>query len=569
LPARADFWGPPKKEHWSANGRFVLKVGWPQSDTLSLWEKTEDGLTQHWQRGYVDRVWPPHRAYVTDDGKYVVQRDVYHNLGYGKVIAILGPDGETLGSYELADFLPQDEIRIAEKTVSSICWNNSAWFGFTNWDREFALVTEMGTVRCFDLPTGKLLDLSDRKRAEIVGVVRRDAERWIENGKPYDCSRGITLLGALRITEAVPAAKKLFHKKTPTGSISRSGRPKATIYGPQAAAALALVRLIGAEAIPIIEKELSEANWYMKGKLIKALTQLDTKAKEIVETPHSEAAFEMWKRLAEHSSDDVRYPALCQVLRRDDGAYLLEHPGLIECGHDKVRGAAISLLSTMHSPQALPLLRKAITDKHLENRYWALQGLIARELPDMESVLEPYVDDSYAAIRLLVFDRLLRCRNQAAISKLKESIRSWPKTPEDDPDERRLSREFEILCRLVAELKLSSVKVELEGFRSTGTYRLDIPATGALAALGDEQALEDLHRFAEKGESRQRALALEMCGYVADEASIRLLRQAVEDSDAQVSHAAKRALHRIEAKSGQEIDRYPPSPPAPPPAPPA
>ena len=34
----------------------------------------------------MDRVWPPYRAYVTDDGNNVVLQDVYHNIGYGKVI---------------------------------------------------------------------------------------------------------------------------------------------------------------------------------------------------------------------------------------------------------------------------------------------------------------------------------------------------------------------------------------------------------------------------------------------------------------------------------------------------
>src|SRR4051794_39225246 len=75
----ADSWGPPRGEHWSANGKFVLKVGWRDADKqLSLWEKTDDGLQRRWARGYVDRTWPPHRAHVTGDGRHVVLQDVYH-----------------------------------------------------------------------------------------------------------------------------------------------------------------------------------------------------------------------------------------------------------------------------------------------------------------------------------------------------------------------------------------------------------------------------------------------------------------------------------------------------------
>jgi HEAT repeat protein len=105
------------------------------------------------------------------------------------------------------------------------------------------------------------------------------------------------------------------------------------------------------------------------------------------------------------------------------------------------------------------------------------------------------------------------------------------------------------------------VKVELERARSAAVYEIQIPATGALAALGDKQALEDLHRLAREGEFRARNLALDMCGYVADEASMRLLKQAAESSDPQVSFAAKRTLARIKG--------IPPPPPPDPPPPPS
>src|SRR4051812_26528633 len=126
--ALADSWGPPASEHWSANGRFVLKVGWPNRvKGLSLWEQCEEGLKKHWERDYVDRTWPPHRAYVAQDGKNVVLQDVYHNLGYGQVIVILGEDGKILGSYELSDFLTQADLQTARRSVSSLWWNENAW----------------------------------------------------------------------------------------------------------------------------------------------------------------------------------------------------------------------------------------------------------------------------------------------------------------------------------------------------------------------------------------------------------------------------------------------------------
>ena len=128
--AFGDSWGPPRKEHWSANERWGLILSFEGGKTLALCEKTEDGQKEHWRRGYVDSVWPPHRAYVTNDCKYVVLRDVYHNLGYGKVIIVLGNAGKILGSYELDDFLSEDEILQARHTVSSLWWNQYAWFSF-------------------------------------------------------------------------------------------------------------------------------------------------------------------------------------------------------------------------------------------------------------------------------------------------------------------------------------------------------------------------------------------------------------------------------------------------------
>ena len=126
-------------------------------------------------------------------------------------------------------------------------------------------------MRCFDLPTGKMMDLGDEKRAEIVGMVREEAEKWVESENAGSRIRGITLLGGLRLQTRCPSPRKLFQDKTPTGTVSRGEHPVAEAYGVQEAAALALVRLIGRDAIPIIEQERRTANWYMKEKLTEVL----------------------------------------------------------------------------------------------------------------------------------------------------------------------------------------------------------------------------------------------------------------------------------------------------------
>ena len=66
-----------------------------------------------------------------------------------------------------------------------------------------------------------------------------------------------------------------------------------------------------------------ESPW--PSRVLDALEKFDTNVSEIEETPDSNVVMEMWKRLATHSLDEIRYPALGQVLRPADGTYLFEH----------------------------------------------------------------------------------------------------------------------------------------------------------------------------------------------------------------------------------------------------
>jgi HEAT repeat protein len=562
-PAHADSWAL-QTEHWSANQQFVLQVEYPaQAAGLSLCEQTKDGRKELWKRGYVDPFWPPHHAYVTTDGKYVVLRDVYSHLGYGKVIVILGAGGEILGSYELNEFLPQDEIGSAMHTVSSLWWSLHAWFSFINDDREFALATQEGTVRCFDLPSGKLLELSADKRAKIVGLVRKDAEAWTASTNAGERIHGITLLAGLRVAEAIPVAKELFQDKTTTGGsaggrdASGCDRPSVKVYRFQEAAALALLRLIGAEAIPIIEDELPRANWYMRMTLLGVLQRLDTKRYEVVQTPASTAAKAMWMRLANSPDGDIRYPALCQVLRRDDGSFLLQHPELMESESDAVRNAAVDLLSKVDSPEALPLLRKAVADKQEVVRGWAMRYYIARQPPDLVEVLLPCLDDESIWVRRDVVCELARRGHPAGMAKLRKIIAAWPDANLRGDDQFDRRSEIELLCKLIADRKLNEVRDGLAAIRAVPVAPTRIAVTGALAALGDLQAISVLHRIASEGGLADRAQAVEMCRYLPDEKSAALVKQAAADSESFLRSAATNELRRFQDKRETPAARKP------------
>ena len=133
----------------------------------------------------------------------------------------------------------------------------------------------------------------------------------------------------------------------------------------------------------------------------------------------------MWKRLAEHSLEDIRYPALRQVLWRDDGTYLLEHPELIESESDSVRETAVLVLAKVESPKASTLLRKAITDKNDSVRRSAIRQFIDRQPPDIVETLLPYLEDQHAWVRLDVICELVCWGHPSAMAKLRETITTW------------------------------------------------------------------------------------------------------------------------------------------------
>ena len=528
--ALADSWGPPRKEHWSENQQFALKVSYPKNKQLSLWKKTDDGLKPLWNRGYIHRVWPPYRAYVTDDGKHVVLRDTHHNLGDGQVIVILGPKGQILGSYALNDFLPFQDILAATQSVSSLWWHENAWFSLIQDDRRFALVTQQGTVRCFDLPTGKLLDLGKKQHNEIVGLVKQDAMKWVKSQEPQERIHGITLLGALGLADAVPIAKELFEDRTRTGSVGSSGKPKAENYGVQKAAALALIRLLGADALPIIETELKTANWYMQEQLLDVVAKLDMQTYFLMEVPASSEIFAFWKRMADSPSEAIRGRAIFHVLLRDDGEYVKAHPKLIEHDGENLRRAVIEVLGRMKSLEAIPLLRKAINDPSKHNRQLALKYLIAHNPQDLKEVLLPLQKDEAADIRLLANAGLAKAGVKSGVSELSQVIEAWSQKSEPKRKSWELSQEIELMCGLIIDLKLMDFQNDLHKIRPQLLPEHQTFITGALAGLGNADELQKLHEMMESENMAIRAAALKMCGHLDDEKSNQFVKQTAESS---------------------------------------
>lgn len=63
----------------------------------------------------------PVEFFVTDSG-FLITLDNWHNLGYGKVVAIYTPEAKPIRAFELADLFTQSEIEGFGRSVSSIEW---------------------------------------------------------------------------------------------------------------------------------------------------------------------------------------------------------------------------------------------------------------------------------------------------------------------------------------------------------------------------------------------------------------------------------------------------------------
>lgn len=544
-PVGADSWGPPTKEHWSNNGRWALVLGFAGGNTLSLCQKTDDGLKEYWRRGYVHRVWPPHLAYVADDGQYIVLKDVYHNLGYGNVIVVLGPHGKVLGSYQLSDLLSPNEIRDTPHSVSSIWWSRGARFSLLDSDRTFAFITQQGTLRCFDLPTGSLLDPDQNERQRIVDELFPELDAWLESDDPSQRVRGMTLLGGLKTERAIATAQRLLHDRTPTKKIKQDNEGETDLYGVQAAAAKALLRLKGTAAIASLEPLLDQTNAPTRASLLASLSDVDHVGYRRVETADTPVLIAMWERLAEHPAADVRNKALVERLQRDDGSYVLKYPDLVDSETTAIRGAAVRSLIQSDSPDVIPLLATRLKDPDRLIRRSALQNLVDRKLPGIETILAAHLDDDFQAIRTDVICRLAPRRHPAALEKLNQTILRWRTLDQENQDWLQ-QNEIETLCQLIANRKLFETRDALRQAQVTDFEKASPFITGALAALGDSTARDTLHHLAQNGDVRQRFHAIEMCRYLGDPQSAFIVQQASQSQDRHMRQAATRELPKFD-----------------------
>jgi hypothetical protein len=170
--AAADDWpGPRAFTEFSESGRYFVRLlpGESLGDTVGFagarTGRYATALLYALQpdRGYrlqheITLVNPvlPVKALVADDG-HVVTFDNWHNIGFGKVVAIYAPTGRLVRSWELTDLYSKDKIESIRQSVSSRYWRCAPAHFVEPKERRSVYVAEaLGGSFVFTLATGAM-----------------------------------------------------------------------------------------------------------------------------------------------------------------------------------------------------------------------------------------------------------------------------------------------------------------------------------------------------------------------------------------------------------------------------
>ena len=101
------------------------------------------------------------------------------------------------------------------------------------------------------------------------------------------------------------------------------------------------------------------------------------------------------------------------------------------------------------------------------------------------------------------------------------------------------------MCELIVKLRLRAAEPALRLAYTNKCEKIRRPVSGALAALGDRDALHDLRQFARQGDALRRSDSIKMLALVGDKASLPALREMLGDREPWVREAAKEAIVRF------------------------
>jgi len=194
--ARADDWARPQTtEVFSPSREYFVRVipGESLGDTFGFaQEKKGKYAAAEFYRRQQDRSYrlvaetvllnpvAPVEFFVSNDGR-LATIDNWHNVGYGKVVAIYDSRGKVVQSYELSGLFQDEEIKAFRQSVSSIHWRNGP--AYIRQDQKTLLITvKSGGDFLFGLETGRFKYCEYLEKTYRCRNTNR-AREWMPNGK--------------------------------------------------------------------------------------------------------------------------------------------------------------------------------------------------------------------------------------------------------------------------------------------------------------------------------------------------------------------------------------------------
>lgn len=514
-----DSWGPPTKEHWSANRQFVLKVSWGlnKPDTIALYRRdTNNKMIPIWSRPYPQEG-PPYSAHITNNGQNVILQDTHHNIGYGKVLVFLGPKGQELCSYELNELLTETQELYVPLTVSSKWWSSPGVFTFLDNQKTFGFLVGCGASSVFEVATGRKLPLSSLYKAALRHIAIEEVKTELRgNRKSY----GLHSIAQYHLTELLPQVRSLLNASEEVGQ----------------AAMYALAKLVPLESVPLLRAKLQKP--MPKENQEYYLNVLDGIDQDWPETPRKTALsptlLALWHELSKNPQLKANPQIFTSLCEREKSPYLLQHSEFLQSGSKDLRYAYICGLVERGGVKAIPLLRRALNDSNDINRCWAFRGLVKYKASDLISI-------SRAALK----NPKCGYRDEALIALAAQG---------DSEGTARLKKELSQLdafggaCKMIARQRrreflpaLQQCKKYLDKNPSLRQY-LESHCISAMAACGDAIAQSQFQSCLTQGSMISRAAALEYVPYVRTPVTLAITRSALNDREPSVRAAARKAL---------------------------
>ncbi|WP_309711407.1 hypothetical protein [Armatimonas sp.] len=512
-----DSWGPPQKEHWSVNRRFVLRVeAGKDAYVLSLHQR--DGV-RLWSIPSPQRS-APIRALVRDDGKYVVLCDCHGGTGYGYVLAFLGPGGKLLRRYTLEEILTQDQVLRAGHSVSSIHWVSHEHFTFLEQGATLGFVgNTLGETFVYSVTTGEPAPLTPTRlqalRSMLVSVARR---RLAEaTGRPF----ALWQIGRYHLEELLPKLRRALQ----------------TVGEEQTAALGALAVLRPEEAIPLALKLVPKYTQVGQLACLAALESIDKDeflfTNPPKKVPEAKQILAAWHQLEQHKNKVIHDESLKALCEREEPLYLLAHPELLRHPNEDVRYIYIRNLAERGGKPAIPFLKKALSDAYSVSQVWAFRGLVKYQAPDLLAICKRGTLNPKCGYYAEAQTELAAARDPKATRWLMERVKVVYPYWGDEPYQ-MIARQRRV--EFAPALRIAWKQV---GNNTIVTGRAIV---GALATLGDAAAREHLFKDLTRGEALDRATSIEFAALVGEPRLLPVVKKCLTDREPWVREAAQKAL---------------------------